>query len=195
MTRRTVLALGGLVLGSPLPAESLRLQPNAASEFALEVKKTGLLAGKKHHLVFRQYDGVVSPEPMPRVTFTVQAVSLVCEDGWVKPKDREKIRRYALDDLLEAVKYPLLRFRSTAVRPNGDGYAIAGDLTVKEQTRPVMVLVTRRAERGATLWTGGATIRLTDFHLKPPTAALGAIGTEDAMQVLFHFAAVSEPRA
>ncbi len=146
------------------------------------------MAGKKHHLLFRQYEGIVSQNPASQVTFTVQAASLVCEDDWVKPKDREKITRYALHDLLQSNKYPVLRYESTSVQANGDAYAISGNLTVKDQTRPVAVHVVRTVNGGRTIWTGGATIRLTDFHLKPPTAALGAIGTEDEMHLLFHFA-------
>ena len=146
------------------------------------------MAGKKHHLIFRQYDGAVSRNPALQVTFTVQAASLVCEDDWVKPKDREKITRYALHDLLESSRYPLLRYQSTSVQANGAGYAISGNLTVKDQTRPVAVHVLRAADAGRTVWKGGATIRLTDFHLKPPTAALGAIGTEDEMHLQFHLA-------
>ena len=189
MRRRSFLVSPALPFaGRLLSAQSLQLLPNTASEFALEVRKTGLMAGRKHHLVFRRYEGTVSQSPAPQVTFTVQAASLVCQDDWVKPKDREKITRYALDDLLETSKYPLLRYQSTSVQANGDSYAIAGNLTVKDQTRPVAVHVVRTLNGGRTIWTGGATIHLTDFHLKPPTAALGAIGTEDAMQLVFHLA-------
>ena len=188
MTRRAVLTWGSLAWsGRLLPAQTIHLTSNAQSVFTLEVKKTGLMAGKKHHLVFSQYEGTVSQQPSPQIAFTVQANSLVCQDDWVKPKDKEKITRYAIDNLLEARKYPTLRYQSTAVRPNSDGYTITGNLTIKDETRPVSVKVVHQGNSGM-VWTGEATIRLTDFNLKPPTAALGAIGTEDTMLLLFRLA-------
>ena len=187
MTRRSILTTGGLALSDRLlRAQTIHLTPNPESEISLEVKKTGLMAGKQHHLVFSQYEGTVSQQPS-QVVFTVQAGSLICKDDWVKPKDKEKITRYAIDDLLEAQKYPTLRYRSTAVQQTSDGYTITGDLTIKDETRPVTVKVARKMN-GRAMWTGEAIIRLTDFNLKPPTAALGAVGTEDAMQFLFHLA-------
>ncbi len=186
MTRRSVFAWGSLALiGRLLRAQTIHLMPNTESEIALEVNKTGLMAGKKHHLVFSRYQGTASQGTSPQVTFTVQADSFVCQDDWVKPKDKEKITRYAIDDLLEAHRYPTLRYKSTAVHSNGSSYRIDGNLTIKNETRPVAVTVARKVS-DRIVWTGEATIRLTDFNLKPPTAALGAIGTEDATHLVFH---------
>ena len=143
------------------------------------------MAGKKHSLVFTQFAGSASQEPL-HVQFTVQSASLECRDTWLKPKDREKVQRYAINDLLDAEKYPALRFESTSVQPTEEGYSIPGNLTVKDQTRPVVVKAIKRSGDQGTVWTGGTRIRLTDFKLKPPTAALGSIGTEDDMALTFH---------
>lgn len=187
MTRRALLASSGLLLGRhSLLAQTIALRPNAGSEIALEVRKTGIMAGKKHHFTFSRYEGSVSQSPTPQVTLTIQSASLVCHDDWVKPKDVDKITRYAIDDLLEAEKYPALRFQSTAVQSTTDGYNVAGNLTIKDQTRPVTVKVIRKGAEGSPQWTGNATLKLTDFGLKPPKAALGAVGTEDAMLFSFH---------
>ena len=40
-------------------------------------------------------------------------------------------------DFFDAEKYPLATFTSTAVREDGDGYAVDGDFTLKGITRPV----------------------------------------------------------
>jgi len=41
-------------------------------------------------------------------------------------------------DFLEIAKYPVLRFKSTAVRPTGStSFELDGDLTIKDITRPV----------------------------------------------------------
>ena len=189
LTRRTVLASWGLAtVGHSLQGQPTRLSPNTRSEVMLEVKKTGLMAGKTHRLVFTQYEGVVSQQPTPQVTFTVQSGSVVCEDDWVKPKDKQKITLYTINDMLEAQKYPTVSYRSTVVETAGDGYTIRGDLTIKDQVKPVTIRVTV-PKQGTAQWTGSADFRLTDFNLKPPTAALGAIGTEDTVRLSFHFAA------
>jgi hypothetical protein len=46
-----------------------------------------------------------------------------------------------------------------------------------------VVLVT--ASPGSLSFQGSAKIKLTDFNLKPPKAALGAIGTKDEMSFSF----------
>ena len=187
MTRRLMLTWGSLGVFRRLQADAGRIAPSPDSEFVLIVKKTGLMAGKKHRLVFKSYEGSFSQAPKPQVIFTVQTASLICEDDWVKPKDREKIRSYAVNDFLEAAKYPNLSYRSIAVRAKPDGYQVEGNLTVKNETQPVTVNVIRKAIDGKDRWSGSAEIRLTAFKLKPPTAAFGAIGTEDLMELTFRF--------
>ena len=48
---------------------------------------------------------------------------------------------------LEVDKYPLITFRSTKAEQTGpDQYALTGDLTIKDTTRPVTIEVTRLGE-------------------------------------------------
>jgi hypothetical protein len=56
----------------------------------------------------------------------------------------------------------------------------------------VSVSVSKAANGDLTL-EGRATIRLTDYNLKPPTAVLGAIGTKNEMS--FRFVVTAVPRA
>jgi polyisoprenoid-binding protein YceI len=44
-------------------------------------------------------------------------------------------------DFLDAEKYPTLSFTSTEVRPDGDGYVLVGDLTIRDTTRPIEIAV------------------------------------------------------
>ncbi|WFB07232.1 YceI family protein [Streptomyces sp. LX-29] len=42
------------------------------------------------------------------------------------------------DDFFDAERFPLMRFRSTGIRPvGGDTYRVTGDLTIKDVTRPL----------------------------------------------------------
>ena len=192
MTRRNLITLAALTLSRRLLiAQGLQIKPSADSTLTFEVRKTGLMAGKTHLLLFTLFEVTVIKEPELRVTMTIQAASLECRDAWLKEKDREKVRRYAIDELLQASQYPVLRFESSSVQPASHGYLLGGKLTIRNQSRPVTVNVVSEAKEGQTVWTGGAAIRQTDFGLKPPTAALGAIGTEDEMQLSFHL--LSQP--
>jgi polyisoprenoid-binding protein YceI len=50
-------------------------------------------------------------------------------------------------NFLEVDKYPVITFRSTSVEPAGpDRYTLTGDLTIKGNTRPVSLEVTRYGE-------------------------------------------------
>lgn len=40
-------------------------------------------------------------------------------------------------DFLDVEQFPVLTFRSTSVRPTGDGWAVDGELTIRDVTRPV----------------------------------------------------------
>ena len=50
-------------------------------------------------------------------------------------------------NFLEVEKYPLITFKSTGVAPAGpDAFTVTGDLTIKGNTRPVSLAVTRYGE-------------------------------------------------
>ncbi len=174
----------GLVLAlASLRGETLKLGPAAGNRIALEVEKTGLMRGKKH--VFRYekfqgqlvYDGVNS-----KVEFSIEAASAVCEDNWVNEKDRRKILDEALK-LTAAEKTPRIEFRSTGVRSAAAGeFEVEGSLTIRSLARPVKIAVREKAGR---LFEGTARFPMSAWGIKPPSAALGAVGTKDEMVLSF----------
>lgn len=189
--------LSGLVLLPALAASLIagtltyHIQPSAGSRLALEVEKTGLLSGKKHLFVFERYRGKLlydreSPENS-RVELAIDGTSAVCKDTWVKPKDLKKILDTALHEMMAVEQYPELRFSSSRVaRRAGEEFEVTGTLTVRGISRPVTVTVTMRPSSGEVLlFAGKAVIKLKDYGLKPPSAALGAVGTKNEMMVDF----------
>ena len=147
------------------------------------------MAGKKHRFVFTSYHGEILDNQ--QVNFTVRSASIRCEDTWVSDKDRLKILNYARNEMLQADQYPEIHYASTVVRANGENnYAIDGNLTIGPKTRPVSINAARAVDSaGKPWWNGSGIISLADFGLKPPTAAMGTIGTKDKMQLSFHLAA------
>jgi len=169
-----------------------RIEPHPDSRFALQVDKTGLMRGKKHLFVFERYVGRLEYDPgnpaESRVELTIESGSLIVTDDWVSEKDRAKISDEALNNKLAAGKYPEMRFRSGSIRAAGgaDRYEVQGELTIRDLARPVVVQVTLREEgEGILLFDGEAIVKMTDYGMKPPSAALGLIGTKDEM--LLHF--------
>lgn len=192
---RLVLAM--LLASLALSQTTYRLAPTSGSELALLVDKTGLLSGKHHRFVFAQYSGVLAYNrgnvPASSVQLTIDAASLRVQDDWVKEKDRVKIRDYAESDrMLSAARSPQLTFESRSVgagiRPGL--FDATGQLSLAGKTHIVTVSATLQDKPdGAIALRGSSKFRLTDFGLKPPSAALGTIGTKDEVTVEFHLIA------
>ncbi len=164
----------------------LRVAPAAGNRFVLEVEKTGFMSGKKHTFYFERYNGILQldqahPESSS-IQLDIEARSSVLKDDWVSAKDAKKIIEAAQMDMMDAAKYPLLKFASTAITSQGNGaYEVRGNLTIRNVTQPVLVKVTEKDG----VCEGKAIVKLTDFKLKPPSLLLGAVGTKNEMTVTF----------
>ena len=168
-----------MILPLLFAADTFDIAPTPRAAFRLEVEKTGLFNGKKHIFSFPKFRGHVEGD---KVEFFVDAASVECLDTWVGEKDKKKILDLTRTEMLGTAKYKEIRFVSTKVTRNGARLEVYGNLTIKAITQPAIVWVTGDKDHG---WEGGATIRMTDWGLKPPKAALGAIGTKDEMAISF----------
>lgn len=183
------IVLAAVLLAAP--PRNLRVAPAPDSRFALEVEKTGILKGKKHLFLFERYTGLLAMDVQfperSKIELEIEARSAVLKDDWVKPDDVKKILETAQMDMLDSAKYPKLRFVSTKISaaPNGH-FTVLGDLTIRNVTNPVTVAV---VHKGSEVFEGTATVKLTDYKLKPPSALLGAIGTKNEMTVTFRLKA------
>ncbi len=180
-----------LFAAAAMAIETYDFRPAPGARFALIVYKTGLLSGKRHVFLFERYRGTLARDPgnpeRSRVEMHIEAGSLVCTDTWVSDKDRQKIERTALEDMLAAKQHPELVFSSERVARRADGsYEVQGSLNIRGIAKPAAVVV-RLAERAGRIVSasGESTVRLKDYGLKPPSAALGMIGTKNEMRVEF----------
>jgi polyisoprenoid-binding protein YceI len=194
-----VLSISVLCAHGALFAETrvYRIEPAPDSRITLEVYKTGLMNGKKHLLVFERYQGRIEYDAanpaQSRVELTIQAASLLVQDDWVNESERKKIADEALNKQLIVEQHPELKFQSRSIRPaDAPGhYEVRGELTIRDLARPVIVQVTMSAPReGVLLFEGEATVAMKDYGMKPPSAALGLIGTKNEMKVIFQLHAV-----
>jgi polyisoprenoid-binding protein YceI len=181
-----------LVFGLAAHAATLYdIRPQPGAQLALTVEKTGLYRGKKHLFLFEKYEGRLDfdaqkPEDS-KIELTIDSRSLVCKDDWISESDRKSVVQTAFDDMLAVNRYSTMTFRGTSIKPlGGDRYEVQGTLTIRDLPKPNVVSVQLTVLNSSQLkLSGTATIRLTDYKLKPPSAILGAIGTKDDMTLNF----------
>jgi polyisoprenoid-binding protein YceI len=101
--------------------------------------------------------------------------------GGVKPltdKDKDSIVKTVNDEVLKAAA---ITFRSTAVRPEGDGrFHVTGDLEIANGINLIAFAVTVGDDLRLT---GSATVKQTEWGIKPYTALFGALKLADDVQV------------
>jgi len=86
-------------------------------------------------------------------------------------------------EMVEAMKYPNVEFASTAVKPEGDGYLVSGNLTFHGVTRPVGFHVTPKSEGGKVEIIGEFAVKLSDFNVERPRLLF--VPTEDKLTIRF----------
>jgi polyisoprenoid-binding protein YceI len=167
------------------------IQPAEGNKLELQVWKTGLYKGKSHIFTFPKYEGTIDYDPQrpesSSVSITISAADIKLMDTWLSPKDFKSVQEYAVKEMLNAAKFPEIRFTSMEVRAGeGGNFVVRGALTIRERAKPAelrMVIFQKPGEPAS--FEGKAEVKLTDFGLKPPTAALGLIGTADGMVFSF----------
>ncbi|MCS7024284.1 MAG: YceI family protein [Bryobacteraceae bacterium] len=187
-----VLACLGAGAALAQPAE-YRITTGGDNLIKLEVEKTGLFKGKKHIFHFSRMEGkLVYDAQAPassKVDLTIDARAFEIRDDWVDEKDKEKVFREAYDKMLQANQHPQMRFVSTKVTPQGaNRYLVEGALTIRGVSKPVTIDALLDPDK--LVISGKSVFRMTSYGMKPPSAALGAIGTKDEMTATFKVTAV-----
>ncbi len=173
------LLISTCLLAALLPAADLA--PQAGDWIRLDVAKTGLLRGKKHVFLFPAYKGTVDAAA-PSFEISLDSAKIVVEDEWLKPADRAKVLDFTLKDMLDASRHPLILYRSSRVVRTGNEANAEGVLRIRGIERPVQV---KLKDLGNNVYEGSSSVDMRLFNLKPPSAALGTIGTEPVMQLRF----------
>jgi polyisoprenoid-binding protein YceI len=104
-------------------------------------------------------------------------------------------------NFLEVDKYPVITFKSTGVAPAGtDRYTLTGDLTIKGNTRPVQLDVTKYGEFNDPGMMGhriayGATTKINrkDFGLTFNAVLDGRLVVSDEIQITIEGELVEQP--
>lgn len=153
------------------------------STITIHVGKAGLLsaAGHEHWVSAPIAAGVVN-ETSPRVEFTVETAKMrVKPDPKVDDKTYAQIQKDMETMTLDTEHYRDIKFQSSQVEKNGDGWRVTGTLALHGVSKPVTVAVTRDA--GA--YTGKTLLKQTDFGIKPISVGGGAIKVKNEIDIEF----------
>lgn len=117
------------------------------------------------------------------VTLDLTSLAVISGSGGVKPltdRDRGEIAVTARK-VLRADRHPEATFIASAFEPGSDGGGvIQGTLTLGGASRP---LTLRVSSSGVDSFRATASVRQSDFGIKPYTAFLGALKVSDAVGV------------
>ena len=176
-----------LLLEMPAVAQSSRIDPQH-STMTVKVSKSGLFSALWHNHEIRApiASGSVITAGAPSVELMVDARGMQVLDpdlGADKRAEVQKTMHSAV--VLDSERFPRIRFVSRTIEPAGeDRYRVIGELTLHGVTRPVMVRVEARGGR----YTGSATVKQSDFGIKPVTVAGGTVQVKDAVEIVFEIA-------
>ena len=144
---------------------------------------TGALSGFGHEHEVRApiHSGTADTGSHPAVEVHVDARALRVIDKDEPEKDRAEVQKTMLGpEVLDSERHQVIVFKSTGAEPAGQGrWTLRGNLTLGGQTRPVTMQVTLKEGH----YTGAATVKQTDFGIKPPGKA--GVKAKDEVRIEF----------
>jgi polyisoprenoid-binding protein YceI len=156
----------------------------------LRTHRDGLAAQAGHDLTIdaARWSGEleVAPDQAPAgLTARIDLTALIVKDGsgGIKPLTERDKREIAVTarKLLTAERFPEATFTATAFRPGADGGGtIDGTLALAGRSAAQRVQV---RQSGPGHFLASATVRQTDYGIKPYSAFLGSLKVSDAVDV------------
>lgn len=179
----SVVFVAGSLPGSLLQAQPRRIDA-AHSMMTVKVFKAGALAAFGHdHEISAPIESGTVDATAKRVELKVRAGALRVRDPKASDSDRAQIQKTMVGpEVLDTERYPEIAFRATAAEAAGpNAWRITGQLTLHGETRPVTVEV--REEGGR--YVGSASLRQSEFGIKPVKVAGGTVKVKDEVRLEF----------
>ena len=169
------------------------------SNFTVRAFATGMLSAFAHSptIAIRDFEGeaVVNPEAVEESSLrvVVHADSLTVTDD-ISAKDRDEINQRMRGEVLDSESYSDIVYECSRISASktGEGQywaALNGQLSLHGVTRtqPVSARVTMTGD--SLRASGELSLRLSDYQIKPVTAAGGAIKLKDELKLSFEITA------
>lgn len=186
--------------GAP-PATAVRyvIDPTG-STFTVRAFATGILSALAHSptIAIPNFEGEVNfasgTVEDASLRLVAQAASLTVTDD-ISNKDRHEIERRMHDEVLEAGGFPEIIYdcpRASAVQKIGEGlYSVSlnGELTLRGVMRNQVVAAQVTLKGDILRAAGQVSVRLSDYEIRPVSAAGGTIKLKDELRLSFDIAA------
>jgi polyisoprenoid-binding protein YceI len=182
--------------------QEFRIDP-AATSVVVHVGRAGLFrfAGHDHEVAAPAVEGRISLDSSDpsrsRVAVQFDAKALKVTGRGEPAGDVAEVQRTMLSErVLDVARYPTIAFESDriSVQQRSTGsmtLRVDGRLTLHGVTKPVSVPVALRLDRNRMTATAEATVRQSEFGIKPVTAAGGTVRVKDEVEVRFTIVAVA----
>jgi polyisoprenoid-binding protein YceI len=180
-------------------AAPYRIDPER-SELVVRVLKAGAAAALAHDHVVRAgaWQGKldVTREPVALAAeIVVDARALEIDepavrarhglDGELSASDRSKTLTTMLGkDQLDVASYPEIRFRTAEIDRAGTDFRLAGELSLHGKTKRITLPLTITEQDGTCTAHGTVRLRQSDFGITPYSAFLGAVRTQDEVELV-----------
>jgi polyisoprenoid-binding protein YceI len=169
-------------------AQSAHIDPQH-STMTVKVLKSGVFSafGHNHEIRAPIISGSIDTLGTPSVELRVDARKMQVLDPDLEVDKRAEVQKTMLSDaVLDSQRFPEIRFVSRTIEAaGGDRFRVSGELTLHGVTRPVVV----RVELGGGRYTGSATVKQSEFGMKPVTVAGGTVKVKDAVEIVFEIVA------
>jgi polyisoprenoid-binding protein YceI len=155
------------------------------STLTIDVDKGGIFSALADRHVIRApiASGLVTLEGTPAAELTVNAAELVAVDPALSVAKRAEVTaRMIGPEVLDAARYPEIRFSSTAITPDGaDQWQMSGTLLLHGASRTVVGTVSWRDAH----YRGRLSLKQSAFGIRPISIAGGTVKVKDDVRVTF----------
>jgi polyisoprenoid-binding protein YceI len=177
---------------------------SAASQLTISVGKAGLFgfAGHEHEVLATVVEGTIVAEgaavARSSVTLRFAAAGLKVSGRGEPPEDVPKVQEKMTGlEVLDAVRFPVIEFRSTAVegREGPDetwNLRVTGELAIHGVTQRLTLPVRVRIDGDSLVATGQAVIRQGDFGIRPVSVG-GVVKVKNELGVDYKFVGKAAP--
>ena len=196
-----ILTAAGLAVAAQTNQE-FRVDP-AATSVVVQVGRAGLFkfAGHDHEVAVPGVGGRISVDSTDpsrsRVALQFDAKALKVTGKGEPAEDVAEVQRTMLSErVLDVARYPTISFESdrVAVQQRTAGILtlrVDGRLTLHGVTKTVTVPVAVRLNGSRMTATGEATVRQSDFGIRPVSAGGGTVRVKDEVDVMFSVVAAA----
>jgi len=155
------------------------------SKITIHVGKSGIFsaAGHEHEVSAPIAEGAIDDSGNGRVWFRVEAAKMQV----LPEKDQVAVQKDMQEKVLESAKFPEIRFQSVMVKKLGEGrWQVTGNLRLHGHVNPVTADVRLELnDRAGQAYSGQATLKQSQFDIKPVSAAGGTVKVKDELKIDF----------